>query len=59
MGGANIPIALASSFLLHLLRIRVNMTILGKIARKMLDVVGSTVGEASVIAKVLLVGAGH
>ena len=53
------PITLAASLLLHLLRVRVDMAVLGKVARKVLDVVGSTVGETGMVTIVLFMGTGH
>ncbi len=35
------------------------MTVLAEVARKMLDIFGSTVGETGVVTIILLVGAGH
>ena len=53
------PIALAAAFLLHLLRVRVNVAGLGEIAREMLFGSSSAVSESDVITVVELVGAGH
>lgn len=55
----SLPIAFASAFFLHLVRIGVDVAILGEETRKVLGVVGSTVSETSMVTVVLLVGASH
>ena len=53
------PIGFTSSVLLGLLGIRVNVTVLGKIAREVLIGVGSAVSEPRVITIVVFMRAGH
>ena len=57
--GVTLPIAFASTFLLHLLRVGVDMARLGKVAREMLRILSSAVSEAGMVTVVLLVGASH
>lgn len=54
-----LPIALAVSVLLGLGTVSVGVAALGEVARQMLFRFGSSVGEALMIAVVVLVGAGH
>lgn len=53
------PIAFASTFLLHFLGVSVDVPGLAEIAREVLDVVCSAVGKAGVVTVVLLVGTSH
>ena len=55
----DIPVAFPAALLLYLLRIGIDMTGLGKIAREMLFSGGSAVSKADVVAVVLLVGTSH
>ena len=55
----DLPVAFATSFLLDLLGISVDVSVLGEIAREMLDLIGSAVSKASVVTIVLLMGASH
>ncbi len=59
MKGCCLPIAFTSTFFLHFLGVGIDMTVLAEVARKMLDIFGSTVGETGVVTIILLVGAGH
>jgi hypothetical protein len=53
------PVAFATTVLLGLLRVGINVARFGKVARKMLLWMGSSVGEAGVVTVVVLVGASH
>jgi len=53
------PITLSSTFLLHLLRVHIDMAGLCKIARKMFLGCCSAIGKSDVIAIVLLMGTCH
>lgn len=53
------PITLPSSFLLHFLRVSINMTGLCEVTRKMILRDGSAVGKSDMITVVLLVRASH
>jgi len=59
LGPWRAPIAFASTLLLHLLWVGINVSRFGEIARKMLDVVGGAVSQASVVTIILLVRTGH
>lgn len=54
-----LPIALAAPFFLHFLRIGVDVTRLGEVAREVLLGRSTTVGESDMITVVKLVGASH
>ena len=53
------PVASATTLLLDASWVCVNVTCFAKVARKVVFWEGSAVGEASVVAVVLLVGASH
>lgn len=56
---SRLPIALASTFFLHLLGVGIDMAVLAEVAREVLDVFGGTIGKASVVTVILLVRASH
>ena len=55
----SLPITLASTLLLHFLRIGINVSILAEVAGQVLNFFSGAVGEASVVTVVLLVRASH
>ena len=55
----SLPISFPSAFLLHLLRVHIDMARLRKVAWEMLSGSSSSVGESDVITVILLVGASH
>lgn len=55
MSGSSLPVALASTLLLHFLGIGVDMAALGEVAREVLNVIGGAVGEAGMVTVVVFV----
>lgn len=55
----DLPVAITTAFLLDLLRILVDMTRLGEVARQMIFWPSCAISEAGMVAVIAFVGASH